>query len=110
METFQHVDKTHVPDGYGGTKVSWVASTQFTAAIRMDSSMQAKRAQAEGVRDIYTNITDKSITLENGEVILRTDTNEYYRITQNSRDNRTPESAGLNMRAVSAERWDLPSE
>jgi head-tail adaptor len=110
METFSFMDKAHVSDGEGGYIVNWVQGADFDAAIRLDNSIQAKRAQAEGVRDLYTIITDKSVSLQNNDVVYRKATAEYYRITANSRDNRTPESAGLNMRAVSAERWELPND
>ena len=110
MEDFTFIDKAHTPDGEGGYTVVWTAGAAFRAAIRLDSSIQAKRAQAEGVKDVYTIITDKSITLGSNDVIQRKETGEYYRITANGRDNRTPGSAGLNMRAVSAERWELPDD
>lgn len=110
METFSFVDKSHVSDGEGGYNVTWTVGADFSAAIRLDSSVQAKRAQAEGVRDLYTIITDKSVTLQNNDVVYRKETAEYYRVTANGRDNKTPASAGLNMRAVSAERWELPDD
>lgn len=110
MEDFRFIDKSHTPDGEGGYTVTWAEGAAFRAAIRLDNSIQAKRAQAEGVRDVYTIITDKSITLWNNDVLQRVETGEYYRITANGRDNKTPISAGLNMRAVSAERWELPDD
>lgn len=110
METFSFMDKSHVSDGEGGYIVNWMQGADFSAAIRLDNSVQAKRAQAEGVRDLYTIITDKSIVLQNNDVVYRKETSEYYRITANGRDNKTPASAGLNMRAVSAERWELPDD
>jgi len=110
MEDFTFIDKTHVPDGEGGFIVTWTDGAAFRAAIRLDNSIQSKRAQAEGVRDVYTIITDKSITLGNNDVLRRADTGEYYRVTANGRDNKTPASAGLNCRAVSAERWELPDD
>lgn len=110
METFSFMDKSHVSDGEGGYIVEWTQGADFPAAIRLDSSVQAKRAQAEGVRDLYTIITDKTVSLQNNDVVYRKETAEYYRVTTNGRDKRTPESAGLNMRAVSAERWELPDD
>lgn len=110
MEQFAFVDKAHIPDGEGGYRITWTKGAEFAAAIRLDSSIQAKRAAVEGVKDLYTIITDKSITLSNNDVIQRMETGEYYRITANGRDHKTPASAGLNMRSVSAERWELPND
>lgn len=109
MEEFAFMDKTHMPDGEGGTIVTWAQSkATFTAALRFDSSLQAKRAQAEGVRDLYTIITKKSTELDFNDVIKRLSDGTTYRITTNGKDNKTPASAGLNMRAVSAELWEIP--
>lgn len=104
------MDKSHQPDGYGGYTVTWTEGAAFKASIKLDSSLQAKRAQAEGVKDLYTIITTKAVTLDSQDVVLRKETGETYRVTANGRDNKTPNSAGLNMRAVSAERWDLPDD
>jgi hypothetical protein len=109
-EQFAFMDKSHVPDGEGGYTVTWTEGAVFPASIRLDSSIQAKRAQAEGVKDLYTIITTKSITLSSQDVVIRKETGETFRITANGKDNKTPKSAGLNMRAVSAERWDLPDD
>jgi hypothetical protein len=109
-EQFAFMDKSHVSDGEGGYTVTWTEGAVFPASIRLDSSIQAKRAQAEGVKDLYTIITTKSITLSSQDVVIRKETGETFRITANGKDNKTPKSAGLNMRAVSAERWDLPDD
>ena len=109
-EDFAFMDKSHQPDGFGGYTVTWTEGAAFKASLRLDSSVQAKRAQAEGVKDLYTIYTTKTVTLSSQDVVLRKETGETFRVTGNGRDNRTPESAGLNIRAVSAERWDLPDD
>lgn len=109
METFAFMDKSHVSDGEGGYTVTWTQSeATFTAAIRFDSSVQAKRAQAEGVRDLYTIITKKSTEIDFNDVVKRLSDGTTYRVTTNGKDKKTPASAGLNMRAVSAELWEIP--
>ena len=109
METFAFMDKSHVSDGEGGYTITWTQSkATFTAALRFDSSVQAKRAQAEGVRDLYTNITQKSTEIDYNDVVKRLSDGTTYRVTTNGKDKKTPASAGLNMRAVSAELWEIP--
>lgn len=108
-ETFAFMDKSHVSDGEGGYTITWTQSeATFKAALRFDNSVQAKRAQAEGVSDIYTIITDRSIDLEHNDVVKRLDGGTTYRVSTSGKDNKTPNSAGLNMRAVSAELWVIP--
>lgn len=110
-EPFVYIDKSHVRDEEGNVVVTWIETdVQFNASVRLDSSIQAKRAQAEGVKDLYTIYTRKDTVLGAFDVVKRIETGEYYRITTNGRDNKTPASAGLNMRAVSAERWELPDD
>lgn len=109
METFAFMDKSHVSDGEGGYIITWTQSeATFDAAIRFDSSVQAKRAQAEGVRDLYTIITKKSTEIDFNDVVKRLSDGTTYRVTTNGKDKKTPASAGLNMRAVSAELWEIP--
>lgn len=111
MESFAFIDKTHMRDEEGNTIVTWTESDAiFPAALRLDNSIQAKRAQAEGVKDLYTIITGREITLDYNDVVKRIEDGTTYRVTSNGKDHKTPASAGLNMRAVSAERWDIPDD
>ena len=108
-EEFAFMDKSHTRDDEGNPVVTWAQSeATFMAAIRFDSSMQAKRAQAKGVQDLYTIVTDKDIDLEFNDVIKRIDDGTTYRVTTSGKDNKTPNSASLNMRAVSAKAWEIP--
>lgn len=108
-EDFAFMDKTHTRDDEGNTIVSWTQSeATFKAALRFDSSVQAKRAMAEGVQDLYTIITGREIDLEYNDVVKRLQDNTFFRVTTSGKDNKTPASAGLNMRAVSAKMWQIP--
>ena len=110
-EDFVFINKTHIRDAEGNPVVTWVESdATFRAALRFDSSVQAKRAQAEGVEDLYTIITDKSVNLEFNDVVKRIEDGTTYRVTTSGKDNKTPASAGLNMRAVSAKVWVIPDD
>ncbi|MBP0975081.1 MAG: hypothetical protein J6P20_03365 [Oscillospiraceae bacterium] len=110
-EDFAFMDKAHTVDEEGNAVVSWSQSeATFKASIRFDSSVQAKRAQAEGVQDLYTLIVSKDIDLEYNDVVKRIDDGTTYRITTSGKDNKTPDSAGLNMRAVSAKVWVIPDD
>lgn len=104
------LDKTTVPDGYGGFKPSWVDGAEFNAAITLDNSMGARVAEQEGVTALYTVTTKKNINLQYHDVFRRTDDNKIFRVTSDGDDKATPISANLNMRQVSAEEWSLPQE
>ena len=109
METFCFIDKTRIPDGEGGYHTEWTESAEFTANARYDSSLQAKIAEAQGVTSLYTITTRKDVVLEFHDVCKRKSDGKIFRVTSDGVDNKTPSSAGLNMRQVSAEEYSLPT-
>lgn len=115
MVTCCFLNKQIIPDGYGSTKTEWSEGAGFKAAIILDSSLQAKVAEKQGVTGLYTITTSRAIDLDYHDVIKRlatklsdgTEVEEIIlRVTSKS-DKMTPASAGLNMRQVSAEEWEL---
>lgn len=109
-ETCQYINRAVVPDGEGGNMTVWTDGALFEAAIRLDSSMEARIGEVQGVTALYTVITERSINLQYHEVIRRLSDGKIFRITSDGDDKKTPESATLNMRSVSAEEWSLPSD
>ena len=103
-------DKVTKPDGYGGFTPEWVDGAEFDAAITLDSSMQARIAEQQGVTALYTITTKKNINLQYHDVLKRLTDNKIFRVTSDGDDKVTPISAQLNMRQVSAEEWSLPQE
>lgn len=110
MEKCIMIDKRTVSDGYGGYTTEWVDGAEFTAAIVLDSSLQAKVAEQQGVTGIYTITTRKALNLQFHDVFRRKSDGKIFRVTSDGDDKHTPASAGLNMRQVSAEEWSLPNE
>lgn len=109
MEPCVMVDKTTVSDGYGGYTTNWVDGAEFVAAIVLDNSMQARIGESQGVTGLYTVTTKKSINLQFHDVFRRIEDGKVFRVTSDGDDKKTPSSAGLNMRQVSAEEWSLPN-
>lgn len=110
MEECVYYVKTLVPDGYGGYKTSYVEGQVFYAAITFDASMEARRADKEGVTSLYTVTTSRNLTLEYHDVFKRAKDNKIFRVTSDGDDKYTPQSATLDMRQVTAEEWSLPNE
>lgn len=110
MEKFVFIDKTRVPDGEGGYTTVWTEGAEFSANARFDTSMQARIGAAQGVKSMYTIITRKAVTLVVNDVIKRARDGKIFRITSDGSDVKTPDSASLNMRQVTAEEWRLPSD
>lgn len=107
MVSCHYIDKTTAPDGYGGVETVWREGADFKAAIVLDSSMQARIAEKQGVTGLYTITTAKNINLQFHDVFRRDEDQKVFRVTSDGDDNHTPDSAGLNMRQVSAEEWTL---
>ena len=109
-EEFVMLDKSTVADGYGGFYATWTQGATFKAAATYDSSIEARTAAVQGVTSLYTITTPKTVVLEYHDVIQRVSDGKIFRVTSDSRDKKTPPTAGLDMRQVTAERWELPNE
>lgn len=107
METCIMLDKSTVADGYGGYITNWNEGAEFKAAIVLDTSMEARRAEKAGVTALYTVTTAKSLTLQYHDVFRRARDNKVFRVTSDGDDKATPASATLDMRQVTAEEWVL---
>lgn len=109
MEKCTMIDKTTVADGYGGVETKWVDGALFDCAVVLNTSIEARVAGSEGASNMYTATTKKSINLQFHDVFRRESDKKIFRVTSDGDDNKTPESAGLNMRNVSCVEWKLPS-
>ena len=110
MEPCILLDKSTASDGRGGYITTWTDGAEFAAAITLDSSMQAKIAEAQGVTAVYTVTTTRAINLQYHDVFRRAEDGKIFRVTSDGDDKKTPPTAGLNMRQVSAEEWEIPQE
>lgn len=110
MEDCTMVDKTTRPDGYGGIKPDWVDGAPFQAAMVFDTSIEARRAEKEGVTNLYTVTTSRTITLMYGDIFRRESDGKLFRVTSDGTDKKSPLSSTLDMRVVTAEELEsLPT-
>lgn len=107
MTTCVILNKQTAPDGYGGYDITWADGAEFKAAIVLDSSMQARIGEKQGVTALYTVTTPKQLNLQYHDVFRRVEDNKIFRITSDGDDDKTPINAGLDMRQVTAEEWKL---
>lgn len=110
LEPFVMIDKTTAPDGYGGYVATWADGASFDAAATVDTSMQARIGEKQGVTAIYTITTGKNMNLQYHDVVRRVSDSKIFRVTSDGDDKKTPNSAMLNMRQVTAEEWSIPNE
>lgn len=110
MEVFSMMDMTTVPDGYGGFHRRWSPGAKIAATAVVDSSMEARTAEIMGVTALYTIFTSKGINLQYHDVLRRESDSKIFRVTSDGDDKKTPASATLDIRTVTAEEWELPNE
>ena len=103
------LDKTTVPDGYGGIKLEWLEGSSFLATIIKDSSTLARIAEKDGMKETYTVVVDKNVPLDFHDVFVREKDGQIFRVTSRTLDSTAPERSTVQIGKVSAERWELPS-
>ena len=110
MEDCVMLYKVPVPDGLGGIISKWQNGAIIKAAIAYNDSTESRIGEAQGVTAVYTISTKKNINLQYHDVLRRISDGKIFRITSDGDDLKTPNSAMLNMRNVSAEEWELPQK
>lgn len=106
MEDCCLVEKTRVSDGAGGFTTTYTDGVHFNAAITLDSSIEAMVAQKQGVSSAYTITTKKATILDYHDIVKRTSDSRQFRVTSDGVDKFTPNTAGLDIRQVTAEKWE----
>ena len=92
------------PDGSGGFTTTWEPGREIMAAITMDTSTEARTAEAAGTVKAYTVTVRRDVQLKYHDVIKCSD-GETYRITSDRKS--TPLCAALDMAQSTAEAWRL---
>lgn len=101
------MEKKREPDGAGGWITEWTEGAEFDAAIVLDTSMQSRVAEKEGVTSVYTVSTRRSTPLSFHDVFKRLSDGTVFRATSNGEDKQSPAVGTLDMCQVTAERWEL---
>lgn len=102
------IEKRRVPDGQGGTASEYVEGAEFEAAITKNKTLEAVRAEKEGVTELYLVTTAKGVGLDYGETFMRKSDGARFRVTSNAKDSETPKAASFSFERVRAERWEIP--
>lgn len=107
MEKCTIINKSIVSDGYGGYVTTWTDGAEFDGAIVLNSSMEARIGEQQGVTALYTVTTSRALNLQYHDVFRRESDGKIFRVKSDGDDLKTPMSAGLDMRQVSAEEYIL---
>lgn len=107
MDTCVIMNKSKVSDGEGGYITEWTEGAEIKAAITHDTSIEALRAEKEGVTSTFTITTYRENQLDYHDVIKRLEDGRIFRITSEAGDKVAPIVSSLNMAQVKAEKWEL---
>ena len=99
------VEKTRVPDGEGGWTTAWADGIGFEAAIVLNSSINARIAEAEGVTGVYTVTTDRNVELDFHDAFRRDSDGQVFRVTKVN--DPTPGVATFQFNQYQCEEWSL---
>lgn len=95
------------PDGSGGSDTAWTEGKSFKAAITLNTSHEAKIADAAGEVQSFTISVSRSVKLAYHDVIKRLSDGKTFRITSDNTDKQTPLCTALDIAQSSAEAWRL---
>lgn len=102
------LEKTRVPDGAGGWETTWAEGAEFENYQALDSSMEARRAEKEGVTSVYSALVARNVPIEYNDVFRDTESGKTYRVTSDPADKEAPKRSGLALKFFTAERWNVP--
>lgn len=107
FEEFKIMDKSTSDDGYGGIRTVWTEGATINGALVYDNSSVMKVAEAQGSTASYTLTVRKNVDLDFYTVLKRSSDDRIFRILANSDENKTPDTAHLNMKQYPVESWNL---
>lgn len=101
------MEKICQPDGAGGQSTTWTEGEAFTCFLALDTSMEARRAEREGVTSLYSALVDRTVSIQYNDAFRDKLTGQTYRVTSKPEERKAPKSSALNLKYFTAERWDL---
>lgn len=99
------LEKTRISDGEGGWVPMWTEGVEFSAAIVLDSSLNARVAEKEGMTGVYTVTTDRNVEMDFHDAFRRLSDGMTFRVTKVN--DHTPSVASFQFNQYQAEEWEL---
>lgn len=104
------MDRTTVPDGFGGIKTTWAEGAAFTAVVTAPKSGTADIANALVERKTYSVVTGTNVTLRKDDYFKRVSDGKTFKVLNSNTDRLAPDDSTLQMRVTSAEEAELPND
>ena len=82
------IEKKRVPDGEGGYITEWTDGAEFKTYQSMDTSMEARIAEKQGVTSVYSALVDKYVPIGYGDYFKSKSNGKIYRVTSNPEESK----------------------
>lgn len=102
------MEKSRQPDGEGGYITTWTEGAEFTNHQAIDTSMEARIAEKQGVTSVYSALVDVAVPIEYGDYFKDKESGAVYRVTSRPEEKQAPKSASFGLKYFTAERTELP--
>ena len=102
------MEKTRTPDGAGGYFVEWTEGAEVVNYQALDTSMEARIAEKQGVTSLYSALVRSEFPIEYNDYFKDKATGLTYRVTSNPEEKVAPKSASFALKYFTAERKELP--
>jgi len=102
------IDRRTVPDPAGGFGYAWVDGATFDATVVKDQSLEARIAEKDGLKQVYTIIVDKNTPLSFHDIFRREEDGQIFRVTSDVKDSVAPTRSTVPIGKVTAEEYILP--
>lgn len=103
------LEKSRQADGEGGYITTWEDGVEFLNYQALDTSMEARIAEKEGVTSAYSALVNQNVPIEYNDYFRDTTTGETYRVTSDPKDKQSPKSATFSLKYFTAERRVPPT-
>lgn len=103
------MEKSRQPDGESGYITTWSEGLEFTNYQALDTSIQARIAEKQGVTSVYSALVRSELPIEYNDYFKDKTTGLTYRVTSNPEDKVAPKSASFDLKYFTAERKELPT-
>ena len=103
------MEKKRVPGDEGGGTTEWTEGAKFINYPYLDTSMEARRAEKEGVTSNYSVLIDRDFPLEYNDYFKDKTTGKTYRVISDPEEKQAPKSASLSLKYCTAEKKELPT-
>lgn len=101
------MEKTRIPGKEGGWVTVWAEGAEFDNYQYLDTSIEARRAEQEGVKSVYSALVNQELPIQYNDAFKDLETGLTYRVTSNPDDKKAPRSASFALKFFTAERWNL---